>query len=108
MLSTFGGGMFHTDVFFQLFISPGALTSYSVIYDIYAIRRVLHLTLAMTFIGFQASFRELGSLISSTISIKLFNIYRVITLAIIFKFTLYTCVFFVLSFISFWCKGVKE
>lgn len=53
MLSTFGGGMFHTqsDVCFQLFISPGALTSYSVIYDIYAIRRMLNLTLAMTFIS---------------------------------------------------------
>ena len=52
MLST-GGGMFHTqsDVCFQLFISPGALTSYSVIYDIYAIRRMLNLTLAMTFIS---------------------------------------------------------
>lgn len=53
MLSTFGDGMFHTqsDVCFQLFISPGALTSYSVIYDIYAIRRMLNLTLAMTFIS---------------------------------------------------------
>ena len=60
MLSTFGGGMFHTqsDVCFQHFISPGALTSYSVIYDIYAIRRMLNLTLAMTFIS-EASFREL-------------------------------------------------
>ena len=53
MLSTFGGGMFHTqsDVCFQLFISPEALTSYWVIYDIYAIRRMLNLTLAMTFIS---------------------------------------------------------